>query len=99
MTYLESIVTGQYLNVSYPHCDPRVLHGPGECEYCDLHSDWQAERAENKVLFTDDPRNAVLINAFLASGRLVGEFIPCPGMLARGDAIKIWGGNQARLNG
>ena len=21
--------------MQYPHCDPRILHPPGECEYCD----------------------------------------------------------------
>lgn len=99
MTYLESIITGKYFPVSYPHCDPRVLHQPGECEYCDMHPEWQAERIQNKVLFTSDPGNASLIEEFLKTGKLEGEFIPCPGMLARGDNIKIWGGNRAKRNG
>jgi len=97
--YLQSIITGKYLNKSYPHCDPRVLHAPGECEYCDHYPEWQQERVENKVLFTNDPRNAELVDAFLKVGRLEGEFVPCPGMLARGDAIKIWGGNRAKPAG
>jgi hypothetical protein len=28
----------------FPHCDERVLHAPGECQYCDHHPDWQQLR-------------------------------------------------------
>ena len=36
----------------YPHCDPRVLHAPGECKYCDAHPDWQALRITWGIAFT-----------------------------------------------
>lgn len=94
--YMESMVTEKYLNETYPHCDPRVLHAPGECEFCDMHAAWQQDRIDNKMLFTNDPRNQALIEEFLKTGKLDGEFVPCPGMLARGDSIKIWGGNRAK---
>lgn len=99
MTYLESLITGRYLPETYPHCDPRVLHEPGECEYCDQRPEWQAERIANKVLFTNDPRNSALIEAYLKTGCFNQEYVPCPGMLARGDAIKVWGGNVAKRGG
>jgi hypothetical protein len=27
--------------ISFPHCDARVLHAPGVCQYCDARPDWQ----------------------------------------------------------
>lgn len=36
----------------FPHCDQRVLHAPGECEYCDEHPDWQALRFAWGIAFT-----------------------------------------------
>lgn len=34
------------------HCDSRVVHGPGECEYCDHYPDLQAQRILDGVAFT-----------------------------------------------
>lgn len=36
----------------FPHCDSRILHKPGECEYCDKHPDWQQLRFLWNVNFT-----------------------------------------------
>jgi hypothetical protein len=36
----------------FPHCDQRVLHAPGECEYCDQRPDWQALREAWGIAFT-----------------------------------------------
>lgn len=36
----------------FPHCDQRVLHAPGECEYCDRRPDWQALRLAWGIAFT-----------------------------------------------
>jgi hypothetical protein len=67
----------------FPHCDQRVLHAPGECEYCDGHSDWQALRAAWGIAFTNYQPD--------------GKELPCPAMYARGEAsINSWGGNVAR---
>lgn len=36
----------------YPHCDPRILHKPGECEYCDKSPEWQELRKAWGIAFT-----------------------------------------------
>ena len=36
----------------FPHCDARILHAPGECEYCDLHPEWQELRKVWGIAFT-----------------------------------------------
>lgn len=68
------------LRVQFPHCDHRVLHEPGKCEYCDVHPDWQQERADKKVNFTgiSDPSKTT-----------------CPSDEARGlGGAHVWGGNR-----
>jgi hypothetical protein len=69
---------------SFPHCDWRVLHAPDECEFCDDHPDWQAERVAKGYAFT---------------GHSSSELLPCPADEARppgGSADhRRWGGNTA----
>lgn len=36
----------------FPHCDARILHAPGECQYCDRHPEWQELREFWMVAFT-----------------------------------------------
>lgn len=93
--YLASIAypSGQPLNVTYPHCDWRVLHQPRACQYCDLHPTWQQERIDACVLFTDDSRNDVTVNHFMSTGLFLDGFQPCPAWLARGQQSQWWGGN------
>ncbi len=64
----------------FPHCDQRILHAPGECEYCDAHPDWQALRQGWGIAFTGyDPEGAEL---------------PDPATHARGLAsLNSWQGN------
>jgi hypothetical protein len=63
----------------YPHCDSRVLHAPGECEYCDEHADWQELRQTWGINFTGHHDPAKLI---------------CPAQRERPlDSIHAWGGN------
>lgn len=38
--------------MQFPHCDARILHAPGECEYCDMHADWQELRQTWGIAFT-----------------------------------------------
>lgn len=64
----------------FPHCDPRVLHKPGDCEYCDAHPDWQAIRILYGINFTgeNDPQKS-----------------ECPAVARRAAAtIHQWGGNR-----
>ena len=72
----ESSYIGQF-----PHCDPRILHAPGECKFCDAHAEWQELRAKWGIAFTGyEPE---------------GKELPCPADYARGDAHTKWMGNVA----
>lgn len=44
----------------YPHCDSRVLHAPGECEFCDTHPIWQELRRAWGIAFTGHQPRASL---------------------------------------
>lgn len=96
--YLESVLGDRPLeNVTYPHCDWRVLHAPGECTICDEYAaPWQQERIAANVLFTSDPRNAALIDHYLLTGKIEGDLRPCPAQLARGASCQYWGGNTPK---
>jgi hypothetical protein len=63
----------------FPHCDQRVLHAPGECNYCDRHPLWQELRQAWGIAFTNyQPEK---------------DELPCPANFARGDAVNGWQGN------
>jgi hypothetical protein len=66
-----------------PHCDSRVLHAPGECEYCDGWPQAQQYRQITRIAFTGhDPQP--------------GE-LPCPSTLTRSlTDIEHWPGNRAK---
>lgn len=74
------------------HCDNRVLHGPGECEYCDKYPEAQQQRMDLGVLFTGE----------IGPGQEqygVGYY-PCPAEHARGtESLYAWGGNQPHGEG
>ena len=67
-----------------PHCDSRVLHEPGNCEYCDRHPDWQALREAWGISFTGRPPGPGML--------------PCPADAARpagsGADHRRWAGNK-----
>ena len=66
----------------FPHCDQRILHAPGECKFCDEHSEWQALRIAWDIAFTNyEPE---------------GTELPCPANYARGDKCSLWFGNAAK---
>lgn len=71
-----------YNNPTFPHCDPRILHAPNECKYCDAHKDWQYLREMWGISFTGhDPKE----------GR---SMLPCPSEYARPlSTINKWDGN------
>ena len=71
--------------MQYPHCDPRILHSPGACEYCDMHSDWQELRKTWNIAFTDEG----LIKSDTGKTQ-------CPAVTARPEHHNTWGGNKAR---
>jgi hypothetical protein len=75
-------VNAKDLAVSYPHCDARVLHQPGECSICDLYPEDQQDRITDGIKYTgkDD--------------RPIGDLkFPCPAEEARGDNCQRWTGN------
>lgn len=63
----------------WPHCDPCVLHAPGECEYCDRHPELQAVREVWGINYTGKHEPAKYL---------------CPAEDARSlSVIERWGGN------
>ena len=67
---------------TFPHCDQRILHAPGECMYCDERPEWQALRVAWGIAFT----------GWIPDG----NELPCPADYARGDNHKLWMGNVAK---
>lgn len=67
----------------FPHCDQRVLHAPGECEYCDRHPEWQELRQAWGIAFTGyEPE---------------GKELPDPATHARGvNILNAWPGNRPK---
>lgn len=70
----------------FPHCESRILHAPGECEFCDACPDLQELRVAWNIAFTGHKTADV-------------DQLPCPAdhavtMGARGDHRK-WFGNVA----
>ena len=64
----------------YPHCEHRVLHPPGDCEFCDMYPDLQKKRIDEGVNFTGegDPNKK-----------------PCPAEEARGlENVNAWHRNR-----
>lgn len=74
----------------FPHCDQRVLHAPGECEYCDRHPEWQELRKYWGIAFTGKTPEL--------KGQQQME-LPCPADFNRGSAHTHWGGNVPRPPG
>jgi hypothetical protein len=64
-----------------PHCDQRILHAPGECQYCDAYPDWQNLRVFWGVDFT---------------GHETDGNVPCPADYQRGNSHQLWGGNRPK---
>ena len=72
-----------YVGLTFPqaHCDNRVLHSPGYCEYCDRHPDEQEYRKLNNIAFTDEED--------------IGDKYPCPARQVRTkESLDSWAGNQ-----
>lgn len=71
--------------MTFPHCDQRILHEPGECAWCDMHGDWQELRQAWGIAFTGhipDENSDILI---------------CPADYARPPQVhQIWGGNRPK---
>ena len=62
-----------------PHCDPRVLHKPGECGICDHYPELQDARRKMMISFT---------------GYSEEDFGPCPADFIRKETHSLWPGNR-----
>jgi hypothetical protein len=74
----------------FPHCDQRILHAPGECEYCDRHPGWQGLRNAWGIAFTG---HEPVVSDHRAE-------LPCPADFNRpptgeGPDHRRWAGNVA----
>ncbi len=74
----------------FPHCDARILHAPGECEYCDRHPEWQELRKTWMIAFTGHAP---------ATYEHAGTQVPCPADFNRPPVAsndhRRWAGNVA----
>lgn len=78
----------------FPHCDARVLHAPGECEFCDRYPEWQDLRKRWGIAFTG---HEPLTRDYGTSQRTQ---LPCPADFNRpptgeGSDHRRWAGNVA----
>lgn len=74
----------QYIK-QFPHCDPRILHAPGECDVCDLHPEWQELREVWCINFT---------------GKRDCEKTSCPAEVYRNKStIEAWPDNRPYKKG
>jgi hypothetical protein len=70
------------MKAPFPHCDPYILHAPGECKFCDKYPDEQQRR------------NLLGINY---TGHTDSDKQQCPAMKLRGiETINRWHGNVAQ---
>ena len=73
-----------------PHCDPAILHAPGECKFCDELPDWQALRQLWGICYTG--HTPEIAN----NGLVVYEQIACPSDIRRpGGSASRWPRNRA----
>jgi hypothetical protein len=71
----------------FPHCDERVLHAPGECEYCDHHPEWQELRRRWGIAFTGHAPDPAL------------DELSDPAVIRRPlAAVEAWSGNIRRID-
>jgi hypothetical protein len=74
----------------FPHCDPRVLHQKGLCEYCDEYPHYQGLRIAWGINFTG------IMNEHLAND-FNWKLLPCPSDFNRGTGgAHVWPGNTPR---
>lgn len=77
------------------HCDPLVLHQPGDCVHCDKYTDLQRHRLAAGIKFTGKDDRLVL-----GSPHYVREdLMPCPAEVKRGADCQVWPGNAPKKEG
>lgn len=82
-----TVSSSQRAITQFPHCDQKVLHAPGECEFCDAHKDWQELRKAWGIRFTGHSYD----------GNKVDGEMSCPAEFARTiHTIEAWSGNRPK---
>jgi hypothetical protein len=82
-----------------PHCDAKILHAPGECQYCDDKPEWQELRQMWGIAFTGHS-NETIPYPDRNGNTIEKSLIPCPSEWDRPvEIINKWGGNIARPHG
>lgn len=71
----------------FPHCDQRILHKPGVCDYCDSHPEWQELRKSWGIAFTGEVPSV---------DDIYMKELPCPADFNRGENHQKWHGNVAQ---
>jgi len=80
----------------FPHCDQRVLHQKGECQYCDCHPEWQELREAWGIAYTGHSNDVVKYTDFHGN-HLEKTLIPCPSEWERSlETINKWAGNRVK---
>ena len=78
-------MTGEWMyKDTMPHCDPRILHKPGDCEICDHYPDLQEARVRMMINFTGEAQE---------------NYGPCPADFLRGASHHEWAGNRPMRSG
>lgn len=67
----------EYEIAQFPHCDQRILHAPGECEYCDGHPEWQALREAWGIAYTGHAPRVTLPECGKTGSWAVGDTWKC----------------------
>lgn len=73
----------------FPHCDPRILHAPGQCEFCDKYPVWQELREMWRIAFTGETP----VELRGVGQNHDGPVLPCPADYTRGNSHTKWTGN------
>jgi hypothetical protein len=83
----------QQNSLTFPHCDSKVLHRPGECRFCDARPDWQELRRVWGIAYTGHSEETT--PGWDHDGNLVEKpKIPCPSEWDRPvERIHAWYGN------
>ena len=83
-----------------PHCDAKVLHKQGSCQYCDMHPEWQELRQIWGIAFTGHSEDTVKAYDHATGVPYDRALIPCPSEWDRPvETIHDWHGNRPSMPG
>ena len=78
-----------------PHCDAKVLHKQGSCQFCDAHPEWQELRQIWGIAFTGHSEDTATAYDHQTGEEYQKPLIPCPSEWDRPvETIHNWHGNR-----